>query len=175
MERHQLGFCGAIGEIVRRRRVSRRSRHSLRRPNLGEPQWWQSDRQPSGKLRPRSDRDCLVAAPDGLDSRSWHFRSRDLHPAREHLQAVCLPLVPAHSSALRKRCLTLQSITSTALTKLKDTLQFKAQGGTLAPKVFGASFHFHCGRACYSVLAPVAQTSTILILNIVSICHWIVP
>ena len=34
--RHQLGVCGAIGEIVRRRRVSRRSRHSLRRPHLGE-------------------------------------------------------------------------------------------------------------------------------------------
>ncbi len=49
-----------------------------------EPQWRQSDRQPSGKLRPRSDRDCLVAAPDRLDGRPWHFRSRDLHPAGEH-------------------------------------------------------------------------------------------
>ena len=59
--------CGAIGKIVRRPRVSRGSRHSLRRPPLGEPQWRQSRRQPAGKLRPRSDGDCLVAAPDGLD------------------------------------------------------------------------------------------------------------
>ena len=54
---------------------------------------------------------------------------------RVNTAAVYLPLVPAHSSALRKRCLTLQSITSTALrTKLKNTFQFKAQGGTLGPE-----------------------------------------
>jgi len=42
MERQQLGFCGAIGESVCRRRVSRRSRHSLRRPT------WESNN--SGKV-----------------------------------------------------------------------------------------------------------------------------
>jgi len=36
-------------------------------PHLGEPQWRQSDRQPSGRLHPRSDRHSLVAAPDRLD------------------------------------------------------------------------------------------------------------
>ena len=79
-------FCGASGEIDRRRRVSRGSRHSLRRPDLGEPQWRQSDRQPSGRLHPRSDRHSLVAAPDRLDRRPRHFRSRDLHPPGEHLR-----------------------------------------------------------------------------------------
>jgi len=63
-----------------------RSRHSLRRPHLREPQWRQSDRQPSGRLHPRSDRHSLVAAPDRLDRRPRHFRSRDLHPPGEHLR-----------------------------------------------------------------------------------------
>jgi hypothetical protein len=85
-------------------------------------------------------------------------------------------VVLAHSSALRKRCLTLQSITSTALrTKLKNTIPFKTQVGTLAPKAFGASFPLIAVALLVFARATRSGGPTSLILDIVSVCHRIVP
>ena len=71
---------------------------------------------------------------------------------RVNTAAVYLPLIPAHSSALRKRCLTLQSITSTALrTKLKNTFSVQILSKHAGPESIRGQFHLHCGRAADSV------------------------
>ena len=83
LEWHELGLRRAVGNVVRRRGRPRASRHSLRRSDVAEQQWWQGGRHRRQPLHSGCGVDPVALAHRSFRW-SRHLREGDVHPAAEH-------------------------------------------------------------------------------------------